>query len=81
MNQLTIFFILLPLSFLVLYLLMKLLHLPMVLYKMIVVISLMAVLFTGLLMFTGTLGNFQFLSDIVDKVKEFVAYVAKRINN
>jgi len=78
-HLIVIFIALLLLSYLVIYLIIKTLRLPMVIFKVLVLVSILAVLFLGLLLETGMLEKFQFLSDIIDKVKEFINFVAQRI--
>ncbi|OGF51066.1 MAG: hypothetical protein A2044_00825 [Candidatus Firestonebacteria bacterium GWA2_43_8] len=79
MNHIVVFFALLILSYLVIYLAIKVLRLPMVIFKVLVFVSVLVALFTCLLLLTGMLEKFQFLSDIVVKVMEFVDYIAGKI--
>ena len=51
----------------------------MVIFKVLVFVSVLVALFTCLLLLTGMLEKFQFLSDIVVKVMEFVDYIAGKI--
>ena len=79
MNHIVVFFALLILSYLVIYLAIKVLRLPMVIFKVLVFVSVLVALFTCLLLLTGMLEKFQFFSDIVVKVMEFVDYIAGKI--
>ena len=79
MNHIVVFFGLLILSYLGIYLVIKVLRLPMVIFKVLVFVSILVALFTCLLLLTGMLEKFQFLSDIVVKVMEFVDYIAGKI--
>jgi len=66
-------------SYLAIFLIIKILHLSMFIFKMVVVVSLMLALFIGLLFMFGMLEKFQILIDLIDKVKEIVNYVAQKI--
>ncbi|MFH1074224.1 MAG: hypothetical protein V1752_03955, partial [Candidatus Firestonebacteria bacterium] len=71
--------LLLFLVYLAIFLIIKLLRLSMVIFKVLVFISVLAALFTGLLLMTGMLEKFQFLNDIIDKIIEIVNYVAQKL--
>ena len=79
MNHITIFLLLLFLSYLAVYLLLKLLNLPMAILKILVIVSVVLCFFTVLLLMTGSMEKFQFFNDLFLKVVEILDYIAQKL--